>query len=299
MSTTYNNATSTVVNDATTYGEPSTLVLEAMLTSLAPSTSISPSSSSSEKKKNNKRKREAEEEEDPVMKLYQLLTDSLSEDERNNDFISIDVERPMNKGKDRRIPSRETLQLTADVDSHHKLLTTLRLPQLLKLMDMAVKSEPSGCVYDSDDNIVVKAIKLLVRLDNLPDVERTPRFRTHNFAHQPKHVDKLTGDEPLSELIPLLVYFIGAKGVDCLSKDIQADLKKFFIKRFKSISEKPNLKRRQMYRGKKGFHTSSWTIYDNAAYEENDVTYDGELVRQGRCECWLREYGEHSDYDDE
>ena len=296
MSTTYNNATSTVVNDATTYGEPSTLVLEA---SLAPSASLSPSPSSSlEKKKNNKRKREGEEE-DPVMELYQKLTDSLSEYERNNDFIPIDVKRPTNKGKERRIPPRETLQLTADVDSHHKLLTPLTLQKLLKFMDMAVKSERSGRFYDSDDNIVVQAIKQLARRHNLPGVEKTPRFRTHNSVHQQEHVDKLTGDEPLSELIPVLVYFIGAKGVDCLSKDIQADLKKFFIKRFKSISEKPNLKMRSVYRGKKGFHTSSWTIYDNAAYEENDVNYDRELVRQGRCECWLREYGEHSDYDDE
>ena len=271
------------------------------------SQSLSPSVSPSFKTTNKKRKRGSER--DPLVLLVKKLENShlpnLNRYRRSSrltgDLLSIDLKSPINKGKDNKgkdIPRRLTNDHEDDEDGHHESLSHIPLIRLLQLLDMAIKCEPSGLVYDSPDSVVTSAIQHLSKLANLPDVESRYRFRTHNVLHSNYTVDTLIGDEPLCTLIPLLVYFIGAKGLDRLSDKMVTQLRELFIKRLKNIALKPHLKKRRIFTGKKGFHMRDWTIYPNADYEENDSLYDKELVKKGH-KFFLREYDDHSDYCEE
>ena len=264
--------------------------------------SPSPSSSS------NNKKRKREKERDPVMVFVAELENShlvYSSSRRRssrsrlvNGSVIIDLKNPINKGKREGIPLRSTLGLDNDKEGHHSDLSHIPFMRLLQLADMAIKCETTGCLYDSDENIVTEAIKVLSLHENLEDVKFTYRFRTHNVFHTREYAASLTGDEPLSELIPLLVYYIRAKGLDRLSARVVTQLRELFIQRLKSVAAKTHLKKRRMYTGKVGFHTTDWTIYNNAYYEDNDSTYDRELAEKGH-KFWMREYDDHSDYYEE
>ena len=266
----------------------------------APSTSAS-----SFEKTNNNKKRKRESGSDQVMDFVEELENScLSNPRRRSSrlvepVLCIDVQSPTNKGKGggECIPSRPISSDDVE-EGHHETLSHIDFTRLLKLMDWALKCEPTGCFYDSDRNIVTEAIKVLSLLENIKDVESTIRFRTHNIVHTKEYAGFLTGSEPLCELIPVLVYYIRAKGLDRLSNRIVTQLRELFIKRLKSIAATPHLKKRRIFSGKKRFHMSDWTIYNNADYEENDVNYDPELVKKGH-KFWLREYDDHSDYYDD
>ena len=266
----------------------------------APSTSAS-----SFEKTNNNKKRKRESGSDQVMDFVEELEQScLSNPRRRSsrfaeDDLCTDVQSPINKGKGgERIPSRPIGSDDDVEEGHHEILSHIPFMRLLRLVDWALKCEPTGCFYDSYWNIVTRSIKELSLLENIKDVESTIRFRTHNIVHTKEYAGFLTGSEPLCELIPVLVYYIRAKGLDRLSNRIVTQLRELFIKRLKSIAATPHLKKRRIFSGKKRFHMSDWTIYNNADYEENDVNYDPELVKKGHT-FWLREYDDHSDYYEE
>ena len=287
----------------------SVIIPQSLESSSVPENAPSTSASSFEKTNNNKkRKRERESKRDQVMDFVEELEKSCPFNPRRRSsrlveavlsILSIDVRSPINKGKGGGgcIPSRPIGSDDVE-EGHHETLSHIDFTRLLKFMDGALKCERTGCFYDSDRNIVTEAIKVLSLLENIKDVEFTNRFRTHNIVHTKEYAGFLTGSEPLCELIPVLVYYIRAKGLDRLSNRIVTQLRELFIKRLKSIAATPHLKKRRIFSGKKRFHMSDWTIYNNADYEENDVNYDPELVKKGH-KFWLREYDDHSDYYDD
>jgi hypothetical protein len=268
--------------------------------------SLSENASSPPPSSSNNKKRKRESEVDDVMVLVNKLENShlvySSSRRRSSRLVSpsltIDLSNPINKGKRGCITLRPSLGLDNDKDGHHEILSHIPFMRLLGLVDMAIKCETTGCLYDSDDNIVTYAIKELSLLPNSKDAEFTYRFRTHKTLHTKEYAAFLTGDEPLSELIPLLVYYIRAKGLDRLSDRVVTQLRELFIQRFKTIAAKTHLKKRRVYSGRIKFHTRDWTIYNNAYYEENDSTYDRELAQQGHT-FHMREYDDQSDYYEE